>query len=340
MRRFAISTLFAVLAVLALAAGPANAALNVGLEDENVFVSGNSTVSALDGYQMLDDLGVKSMRVLVTQTSVQSGNNYDFVAYQNMLQSARSNGISVQVVLVGKYPTPNIPSFTKFATAAATAFKGQVSFYSIWNEPNLNAWIRGSNKGAIYRKIYTAGYKAIRKVDRSGKILIGETSPSGRGRSRGLDPLKFLRQVACVDANYRTLKGKRCPALTANGYAQHPYDLDHAPRQSNLGPDSVTIGTLPNLRHALAKLRGKIRGTSSIYLTEFGYALSGPHKLTPAKASAYTKQAYSIARRTPGVKSMVQYLLLNTNKGAAFPTGLLTTNGQPNALYAAFKSVS
>src|SRR3954454_2275653 len=270
MRRFAITTLFAALAVLALA-GPANAArgMKVGIEDESVFVSGNTEVSSIEGYQMLDDLGVKTMRVLVTQASVQSGSHYNFVPYQNMLQQAESNGIQVQVVLVGKYPRPNIASFTKFATAAATAFKGKVAFYSIWNEPNLSAWIAASNKGAMYRRIYTAGYKAIKKVAPTGKILIGETSPSV-GRSRGIPPLKFLRQLACVGDNYRSIK--RCPALKADGYAHHPYDLDHAPRTSNAGPDSATIGTLRNLTRALTKLRSKIKGTRNVYLTEFGYA--------------------------------------------------------------------
>jgi hypothetical protein len=340
MRRFAISTSLAALAVLAFTAGPASAAggMKVGIEDESVFVSGNPVISSTQGYQMLDDLGIKTMRVLVTQSSVQTGNNFDFVAYQNMLQQARSNGVAVQVVLVGKYPRPNYSSWAKFAQAAGTAFKGKVSFYSIWNEPNLNAWIKGSNKGAIYRKLYTAGYKAIRKGDSSAKILMGETSP-GIFRSRGIAPLKFLRQLACVDNDYKPLKGKKCPALKANGYAHHPYDLDHAPRQSNLGPDSATIGTLGNLRKALNKLRGRLRGTRTIYLTEFGYALTGPHKLPASKAAAYLKQSVGIARRTPQVKELIQYLLINpASSKDPFPTGLLSNDGDPNPLYAALKS--
>jgi hypothetical protein len=222
------------------------------------------------------------------------------------------------------------------------AFKGLVATYSIWNEPNLNAWIKGSNKGATYRKLYTAGYSAIRKSDRSAKILIGETSPTGHGRSRGLDPLKFLRQLACVDDKYKPLKGKRCPALQSNGYAQHPYDLDNAPRQSDQGPDSVTIGTLPNLTRALRKLRGRIKGTSSIYLTEFGYASQGPHAISESKRAAYYKQAYSIARHTHGVKELVQYLLINppSRSRDAFPTGLLTPTGDKTPAYNALKAVN
>jgi hypothetical protein len=328
------------LVVLAVAAVPASAALQIGLEDEGIFVSGNPIVSSDQGYQLLQDLKIKTMRVLITQASAASGSGFDFDAYTNMLQQAKQNGVKVQLVLVGKYPRPNIPSFTKFATAAAKAFKGMgVSFYSIWNEPNLNAWIAGSNKGAIYRKIYTAGYKAIKTGDPSAKILIGETSPA-IFRSRGLPPLKFLRQLACVDNNYRPLKGQRCPALLSNGYAHHPYDLDSPPNRSNRGPDSATIGTLGNLRHALAKLRGKIKGTSSIYLTEFGYASQGPHAISQSKRAAYIKQAVAIARHTGGVKELVQYLLINpSSRSDPFPTGLLTPGGALTPAYSALKSV-
>jgi polysaccharide biosynthesis protein PslG len=341
MRRLKISLLsITALAVLAIGAASAQAAMKLGIEDENVFVSGNPIVSSVAGYQMLDDLNIKTMRVLVTQSSVQDGNSFDFSAYKNMLAQAKQNGVTVQVVLVGKYPRPNYRTWPKFAQAAAEAFKGQVTFYSIWNEPNLKAWIAASNKGATYRKIYTLGYKAVRQGDPSAKILMGETAPFV-GRSPGIPPLKFLRQLACVDDNYKPLKGKRCPTLQANGYAHHPYDLDRAPRRSNRGDDSATIGTLPNLTRALRKLKSRLRVGSSVYLTEFGYASQGPHAISESKRAAYLKQAYSIARHTRGVKMLVQYLLLNpSNRNDPFPTGLLTPSGDQTPAYSALKSVN
>jgi len=327
-------TAFSVLAIPATA----SAAMKMAIEDESVFVSGNPVVSSTQGYQMLNDLKIKTMRVLITQASVASGGGFDFASYLNTLQQAKQNGVTVQVVLVGKYPRPNISSYAKFAKAAAQALGGQVTFYSIWNEPNLNAWIKGSNKGAIYRKIYTAGYKAIKQGDRTAKVLMGETSPFV-DRSPGLAPLKFLRQLACVDTNYRPLRGKKCPALTANGYAHHPYDLDRAPGRSNRGKDSATIGTLSNLTRALGKLRGRLRGTRSVYLTEFGYASQGPHKLPEARRATYLKQAVGIARRTRGMKQLVQYLLINASRDP-FPTGLLTPAGVRTRSYAALKAAN
>jgi hypothetical protein len=338
MRRLRLSILtITALGVLAIPAS-ASAALQMAIEDESVFVSGNPVVSSAQGYQMLNDLNIKTMRVLITQSSVASGGGFDFSSYLNTIQQANANGVTVQVVLVGKYPRPNPSSYAKFAKAAAQTLGGSVTFYSIWNEPNLNAWIKGSNKGAIYRRLYTAAYKAIRQGDRTAKILMGETSPYV-ARSPGIPPLRFLRQLACVDNNYRPIRGKKCPALRSNGYAHHPYDLDRAPRRSNRGPDAATIGTLSNLTRALRKLRGRLKGTSSVYLTEFGYASQGPHAIPESRRATYLKQAIGIVRHTRGMKQLVQYLLINEPKDP-FPTGLLTPAGVQTPSYAALKAAN
>ena len=94
-----------------------------------------------------------------------------------------------------------------------------------------------------------------------------------------------------MDDNYRPLRGKPCPALTADGYAHHPYDLDHAPRSSDQGAGRGHDRHAVNLSRALNKLRSKMKGTRNIYLTEFGYASSGPHKLPESTRALYLKQA-------------------------------------------------
>jgi hypothetical protein len=341
MRRIAIPTLLAALAVLAVGGAPAKAAagMTVAIEDEDVFVNGISGVNPLIGYRMLDDLGIKTMRILITQTSVQTGSRFDFTKYRNFLVTARERGIQVQVVLVGKYPRPNVKSFAKFAQAAAAALKGQgVTFYSIWNEPNLKAWIRSNNRAAIYRSLYAAGYKAVKKGDRSAKVLFGETAPF-IDRSPGTPPLKFLRQLACLNNSYRKIPGKRCPRLKANGYAHHPYDFTKAPKRSNRGRDNATIGTLRNLTRALSKIQRtrQITGISNVYLTEFGYFATGPRALPEDRRALYLQQGFAIARKTPHVKEMVQYLLAQPRRGR-FTTGVVSDVGVQLPSFAALKA--
>jgi hypothetical protein len=334
--------IIASLSVLAFSAAPASAAMKVAIEDEDVFLNNNSRISPDIGYVLLDDLGITTMRVLITQRSVQSRSHYDFSKYTDFLQVAQAHGIDVQVVLVGTYPHANVPSFAKFAKAAAQALRGGVTFYSIWNEPNQKGWLQPVKRaGIIYRKLYAAGYQAIKQGDPSSKVLIGETAPIGS--TQGWAPIRFLQQLACVDAKYKPLKGQRCPKLKADGYAHHPYDFGVPPNRSNRGPQNATIGTLINLRRALAKLRSRISGTSSIYLTEFGYLAQRAGRLRglpEAQRAAYLKQGYAIARRTPGVKEMVQYLLVQPGHATAhtFTTGVISAQGDPLPSYEALKA--
>src|SRR5215216_1962019 len=85
MRRLTITLTITATLLLGLGAASSQAAMKLGLEDESVFVSGNPLVSSLGGYLMLKDLGVKTMRVLITQASVQSGSSFDFASYQSTI---------------------------------------------------------------------------------------------------------------------------------------------------------------------------------------------------------------------------------------------------------------
>ena len=143
-----------------------------------------------------------------------------------------------------------------------------------------------SQSGTIYRKLYIAGYRAIKGVDPSAAVLIGETSPYAL-RGRAIAPLTFLRQLACVSKSYKLSNGcvKKAPwpgggPLLADGYAHHPYDR-HSPTYKYPGSDNVTIGTLYRLTAALDRL-ARVHALRQpgglpldLYLTEFGYFGSG-----------------------------------------------------------------
>jgi hypothetical protein len=347
----------AALAVPSLAASPAHAAagMKVAIEDEDVFVNGRSAVDPQQGYQFLDQLGIRQMRILISWSSVSSSpGEFDFGAYDLPIALAQNNGVSVQIVLNGqapKYATanhrvgpykPSPSAFADFAAAAAAHFRGVVDVYSIWNEPNYKGWLQPLRQApTLYRNLFIAGYRAIKSTDASAKVLIGETAPYAQG-ARAMAPLKFLRQMACVDDKYKVVK--RCPKIKADGYAHHPYDFQYPPRRSDRGPDNATIGTLPNLLRALTKLQHtrQLTGTRNVYLTEFGYLATGKRGLPEAKRAAYLKQGYQIARRTPRVKQMVQYLLVQPRnpRTSPFTTGVVSSAGDPLRSFYALKSVS
>src|SRR5262249_33825708 len=150
----------------------------------------------------------------------------------------------------------------------------------------------------IYRGLADAAWGALGATGHANDtILVGETAPKGlvklRGITRGIDPLRFLRALYCVDSKYRPLTGTRGAALgravhaqgsppfaaahpvlfSATGWAHHPYELTFSPHQVPRHADWVTIANLPRLTSALSRALnryGRPRpGGLPLYLTEF-----------------------------------------------------------------------
>jgi hypothetical protein len=246
----------------------------------------------------------------------------------------------VQFTLVGRHPRPNIPDFARFAAATADHFRGRVDRYGIWNEPNYIAWLKPLNRApALYRKIYSAGYRAIKANDASAKVLIGETVPYAQGR-RAMAPIKFLRKMACVNSSYHRVG--HCAPLKTDGYAHHPYDFERAPKRSKRGKDDATIGSLRNLTTALSKLSrsGALRGTSRLYLTEYGYLATGRRGLSERKRASYLRQGLRLARHNRHVKEVIQYLLVQPSNGSTFTTGIVAPSGNPLPSFAVLRAAA
>jgi hypothetical protein len=345
---------------LLLAADDSRAARNLelGIQDDSLFLHGNKRWEGARPFKYAKDIGVTRLRVnlhwsfTMPQEQFDARRrprtiNYQFTQVDELIDRARQHGIRVHLSLAGPTPRwanarrsadksyfrPNMREFGQWVSIVATHFKGRVDRYSIWNEPNWKTWLAPLNAAPdIYRDLYVYGYRAIKKADKRAKVLIGETSPYGRP-GMSTSPLSFLRKVLCVDKNYKPTD--YCPKLKADGYAHHPYDFTHPPDYNYPGKDNVTMGTLDRLTRALDRLQraGVLRknggGRMPVYLTEYGYFASGHRAVSAPKRARYLKRAYSIALGNPRVKSHMQYLML-TLPGSAkstFDTGLVKHSG-------------
>jgi hypothetical protein len=232
---------------------------------------------------------------------------------------------------------PKAGKFRAFAHAAALHFRGRVSRYSIWNEPNYVGWLKPLRSAPrIYRGLMAAGYRGIKSVQPRAQVLFGETVPyASKGHSTA--PLWFLRHATCVDRHWH----RHCRrGLKADGYAHHPYDFLHSPHFRYPGRSNVTIGTLGRLTRALNRLarNGALRTSRgkrlNVYLTEFGYFGSGKRRIPAGRRAKYLRQAYRIARRNSRVKQMLQYLLVQPPKALGnFDTALVGRSGALSAAY-------
>lgn len=260
---------------------------------------------------------------------------------------------------------PDQKDFQEFMTAVGRHYGSQVSMFAIWNEANHPAFLmpQWNSNGTpasprIYRGLFQAGYEGLKAGGVSHpRVLFGETAPTGyttvnvhREKSKALlhdvAPLAFLRSALCLTAKYK--RAGACGSLSVTGYAHHAYTLPAGPYYVSSQPDSVTLGSLSRLSHALdlAAKAHAINAHVPIYLTEFGVQ-SKPNKqlgVSVAKQAEFDAIAEHIAYSNSRVAAFSQYLLRDDAVGGApgssvhggtvgFQTGLEYASGSPKPLY-------
>jgi len=269
-------------------------------------------------------------------------------------------------------------AFGQFAQAVARRYSGsfvppgqtggdvplpRVDMFTLWNEPNhpaflLPQWsVRASHRvpasPAEYRHMVDQAYGAMKAVQPSSTVLVGNTSSfGGRGPNDPVAPLEFLRALACVNARLRPLRTPDCRAfhrVPGDGWAHHPYSLTGTPaKTAEPGhPDDIYMGNLSRLARTLDRLVAMRRlapGMRSIYITEYGYethALLDRPALPQNKQALYLTWGEYLASRIPNVRLFSQFLLRDQppaptvvsdsprRPNGQFYSGLEEANGTP-----------
>ena len=321
------------MALCAVAAQPARA-MEVGVADNPVFFS-QSYYSRDAAFANALAVGARTLRIeMYWSDYVRRG----YAPYDAAVDAARARGIRAQLALVGTprydngdkritWRNPNVRLFAGWMGAVVTHFRGRVSRYSVWNEPNQCYFL---SKGGcsysraavrarvnVYRTLYRAGYAAAKRSDRRAQVLIGELAPIN-------DPLGFLGRVA--NGTYR---------LLADGAALHPYELVRNRAVTGISSTRRVKRTLSGLAR-----RGRLRTpggrTVPIYYTEFGYITGYGGLRTEAQRARRTVAALRYAKRL-GVRQVVYYHLVKAPAGVAdpFPSGIVTHTGSPTSTYTA-----
>jgi hypothetical protein len=241
---------------------------------------------------------------------------------------------------------PDPGEFGRFAMAVARRYDGgfpdperrgyelpAVRMYTTWNEPNSPdflqpQWIRRGRRWVaasphIYRGLHEAAYNAIKSVSRDNLVLVGGTASTGSRRPGrgGVPPLRFLRELACVDDQLRPLRRREClgaSALRADGWAHHPYSRWTTPGTSDPDPDDAPIadtGRLEGLLDALARA-GRIAGSLPVYHTEYAYETNPPDPAAlfrPEDQARFHSWSTWLAWRDPRARMFAQFLLRDTD---------------------------
>jgi Cellulase (glycosyl hydrolase family 5) len=267
---------------------------------------------------------------------------YQFGDLDEAIRTAQESDLEVLLTLVGtprwanRGRTPNVmprrvSDFGLFARAIASRYSGRfagypfVRFWSIWNEPNLQLFLkpqfdkRGRSVAPRnYARLFAAAYRGIKATNPRALVAMGETSARGTDNAKGLRPVhspgRFLEQLA-----------KASPRLKFDAWSHHPY-----PFRPNLRPSqkakwpNVTLGSLPVLE---ANLKRK---SVPIWITEYGHETrpQDTFGVSYAKQAAFVRQSIAMAKRYPFVKMFI-WFVYQDDLGQPWDSGLYTRAGAP-----------
>ena len=324
----------------------------------------------------LESLGVRSLRVIVqwsrvapeataTQKPGFDATNpaaYDWSRYDPVLAAAKARGWPVLITISSPVPMwatkykrdqltrPDPVEYGKFVEAVGRKYGAQVNLWSVWNEPNQPQFLRPqfakggkAQSPAMYRKLFQAAEQGLERAGQAtDTVLIAETSP--RGNSRVVPPLRFMRGMLCLNANYK--KRRACSTLQADGYAHHAYTTRQGPAFVPPQRNDVTINVLSRLTRAISRAASAkaLPRRLPLYLTEFG-TQSLPDRqqgVTLTNQVKFRAIAERIAYENPRVAAFSQYLLTDSEptgpkEYAGFESGLRFSDGKPKPSLRAFR---
>jgi polysaccharide biosynthesis protein PslG len=206
------------------------------------------------------------------------------------------------------------------ATAAylAHTFKGKVSWWECWNEPNMWLYMYPQTKAGEpmfaaeeYVKLLKRFSTAVHGADPAAKVLGGVTAPFGADNQLRTSPQTFLSNLKVLGA-----------AKWWDGVSHHPY----TPAGVMPMPKPLARPQFPQLTVTLGNIQTllKMFPSEPFYLTEYGYPTQasmawGSAYVTDAQQAAYLTTAYRDAAGLEQVKLLSWFLWKDIDAGADNP---------------------
>lgn len=180
--------------------------------------------------------------------------------YDRIVELAEKHGIRIQARLSNPpawaqaqgdpsgFGIPDdLQDYVNFAAAAATRYRGRITHYQIWNEPNIypewGALPDGSPRPIdpeTYTELLCRTHDAIKAIDPDAVIISGALAPTSALTARDLNDFIFLQRMydagaaACFDV------------LSMQGYG-----LNSGPTDRRMRPTTVNVGRSQYIREIM-----------------------------------------------------------------------------------------
>jgi hypothetical protein len=360
--RHALATalVLALVVIAAIAAVPAQAELQLGIQDDALLTSQEPNAwpftSALD--PKVIRYNVAWEQVAPTRPAFAddpADPAYNFKHADAMAKGTAAIGAQSLFTIVNSAPWANgnrAPRYAPLKAADYGQFCGVVAWrysgtytppgsllplpavksFTVWNEPNRGQYLlpqgpKGVTAARAFAGLVRACADAIHAVSPDARVAAGPIA--SRGAQGGAAPLAFL------DA-YRKAGGPRPQALAFNPYMNGlvpEFKPDEKPADG-----AITLRNLDQLEHWLSKAYG---GGVPIWVTEFAWRTAPTPKLgtiSPAKQADLLRKTITLVRsHYPYAKLLVWYLVRDESPTSYWRSGLTTFDWQEKPAYDLYK---
>lgn len=248
-------------------------------------------------FQMLQEMGGNWATEFFPWLYIQSSdrNRFDWQHADIVADAAQANGITLLARIDG-VPTWARPANTTwryldrehyndygdFVYAFVSHFKGRISHYIIWNEPNIaSEWGQRTPDPRGYAELLQVAYKRAKQADPDCIVLLAGLAPNleREGSSVAMNDLTYLEKVYEAGA-----------APYFDGVAIHSYGLT-APPDDPGDPRKLNFARAEEI-HKVMERHGD--GSKPAYITEGGWNDSPrwSYAVKPYQRVEYTVGAY------------------------------------------------
>lgn len=239
---------------------------------------------------------------------------YDWTALDEQVRAGRIRGMEPWALVAGapasacRNPNfvpaaldnlcpPELSVYQTFLSELVTRCRGQIHYYEIWNEPDLEYYWATGPSAAEYAQLLLLSYQTLKAIDPDAQVVMAATG--------GMN----LPYTAAVLAS---LDGQ--PAFDAT--ASHPYRWSDATGFATAGPGDLHTIALADGSPLQATFKDELLlyqqvfydngyGWPDLWITEFGWPahddIGGPAYVTLAQQADYLRQTYALAHDNPNL---------------------------------------
>ena len=198
-----------------------------------------------------------------------------------------------------------LEAYLDFVGAMAARYRGYITGYMIWNEPNLaeewGGWVAAPTQ---YVDVLCRAYVIIRQADPGALIIAAGLAPTNEFSSRAMDDREFLRQMMAAGA------GKCFDVLAAHdyGYGLPPDD----PHDAHVG---LNLARLIDLHEIMIEAHA----SQPMWITEVGYTVQPglhPHVSLSDQADYLVGAFERVRREWPWISMFTVWNLSYTSLDA------------------------